>query len=428
MKPMESLRTGMHTFEQLESQVRSYSRSFPTVFTRSRGSRMWDQQGREYIDFFAGAGALNYGHNHPQFKEKIIEYLKQDGVTHSLDMATEVKEKFLLRFHEVILKPRGLSYKVMFPGPTGTNAVESALKLARKVTGREHVMCFTNAFHGMSLGSLAVSGNSFKREAAGVPLSFSLQMPFENYFGPGVDTVAYIERLLEDKGSGIPLPAALILETVQAEGGLKTASFGWLKRIEALCRRFGILLIVDDIQVGCGRTGPFFSFERAGIEPDLVVLSKSIGGFGLPMALTLIKPELDIWKPGEHNGTFRGNNLAFLTATEALSYWEDDTLTREVDRKADLITEYLRDLVRAYPELGGELRGRGLIQGIATQADVTLAKRITRSAFERGLIIETSGPQNEVVKLLPPLVIEEESLQEGLDILAESIAEVVKEL
>ena len=313
----------MKVFDELESAVRSYSRNWPTVFEKSKGYKLWDEDGNEYIDFFSGAGALNYGHNHDKMQEKIIDYIQQNGITHSLDMGTTARKTFLQRFHDVILKPRNLDYKVMFPGPTGTNAVESALKIARKVTGRETVISFTNAFHGMTIGSLSVTGNAFKRHGAGIPLHHSVSMPFDGYM-EGHDSISYLEMFLEDKGSGVALPAAIILETVQGEGGVNTASFEWLKKVEEICRRWGILLIVDDVQAGCGRTGTFFSFEPAGLQPDVVCLSKSIGGIGLPMALTLIKPEYDQWGPGEHNGTFRGNNLAFVAATEALSFWKDE--------------------------------------------------------------------------------------------------------
>jgi diaminobutyrate-2-oxoglutarate transaminase len=411
----------MAVFEQMESEVRSYCRSFPTVFTRAKGYRLWDVEGRAYIDFFAGAGALNYGHNNPRLKEKLLDYIAADGVIHSLDMSTAAKEQFLKRFDEVILKPRGLSYKVMFPGPTGTNSVESALKLARKATGRETVIGFTNAFHGMTLGALSITGNQFKRHGAGVSLHHGVHMPYENYLGDEVDTLDYLRRFLDDNGSGVSLPAAIILETVQGEGGINAASFEWLRRIEAICRQWDILLIVDDVQVGCGRTGPFFSFEPAGIKPDIICLSKSIGGYGLPMALTLIKPEYDIWEPGEHNGTFRGNNAAFVTATEALSYWEDDRFTLDIEKKAEKMHDFLQDLVTRYPEMNGEVRGRGLIQGIACGAE-GLAEAICSAAFERGLLMETSGPNCEVVKLLPPLIIDDEGLAQGFEIIAESVS------
>ncbi|MBO8172946.1 MAG: diaminobutyrate--2-oxoglutarate transaminase [Bacillaceae bacterium] len=421
---VEEAASPMQIFENLESEVRSYCRSFPTVFTRAKGYKLWNRDGDEYIDFFAGAGALNYGHNNPRLKEKLVEYIMEDGIAHSLDMATNAKEAFLKKFDEVILKPRNLEYKVMFPGPTGTNAVESALKLARKVTGRDKVISFTNAFHGMTIGSLSITGNAFKRKGAGIPLNNSYFMPFDNYV-KGEDTTRYLERFLEDNGSGVDLPAAVILETVQGEGGINAASFEWLKKVEQICRRYNILLIVDDIQAGCGRTGTFFSFEPAGIEPDIVCLSKSIGGYGLPMAITLMKPELDVWEPGEHNGTFRGNNLAFVTATEALSYWENDSFSHEIQQKGEKITRHLKQIVEEFPQIKGEVRGRGLMQGIACGVD-GLADKICEAAFQRGLIMETSGPDSEVAKLLPPLVIDEDGLERGLEILRESVAATVK--
>lgn len=413
----------LNVFKKHESEVRSYSRSFPTVFEKAKGYRVWDNHDKEYIDFFAGAGTLNYGHNNDAMKKLLIEYIEEDSITHSLDMATNARGEFLKRFNEIILKPRNLDYKVMFPGPTGTNTVESALKLARKVTGRETVISFTNAFHGMTIGSLSVTGNASKRKGAGVPLSHSISFPFENYLSDD-SSIDYIERYLEDSGSGVSLPAAIILETVQGEGGINAASDKWLQSIEKICRRFGILLIIDDVQAGCGRTGTFFSFERAGIEPDIICLSKSIGGYGLPMAITLFKREHDIWGPAEHNGTFRGNNLAFIAATEALSYWEDNQFTKEIDKKAELMSEFVNHVVSEYKELKAEKRGRGLMQGVACGVD-DVAGEICAAAFDRGLLMETSGPSDEVFKFLPPLTIDEEGLKEGFDIIEESIKAVL---
>ncbi|WP_202081118.1 diaminobutyrate--2-oxoglutarate transaminase [Caldalkalibacillus salinus] len=415
--------TEMKVFEQYESAVRSYCRSFPTIFTKAKGYKIWNTEGTEYIDFFAGAGALNYGHNNPRFKEKLIEYIQEDNITHSLDMATEAKKDFLQKFHDVILAPRHMDHKVMFPGPTGTNAVESALKIARKVTGRQNIISFTNAFHGMTVGSLAVTGNATKRAGAGIPLSHSVTMPFDKYLDQG-DTVQYLERFLEDSGSGVDLPAAVIMETVQGEGGINAADFEWMKRIEEVCRRWDILLIVDDIQAGCGRTGTFFSFEPAGLNPDIICLSKSIGGYGLPLALTLMRPEYDVFTPGEHNGTFRGNNLAFVTATEALSYWEDDVFSKDVQRKSEKIKTALETIVQEFPQLKGKTRGRGFMQGIACGAD-GIAEEVCAEAFQRGLIMETSGPKDEVVKLLIPLIIDDEGLDKGINILRDSVQAVV---
>ena len=423
---MEDSKVTMKTFETYESEVRSYSRSFPTVFKKAKGYKLWDVDGNEYIDFFAGAGTLNYGHNNEQMKDKLVEYITSDAITHSLDMATEARGAFLQKFHDVILAPRNLDYKVMFPGPTGTNAVESALKLARKATGRTNIMSFTNAFHGMTIGSLAITGNQTKREGAGIPLTNTVSMPFDAY-DENTDSLSLIESYLNNTSSGVDLPAAIIVETVQGEGGINAASEEWLRGIEKIARKFEILLIVDDIQAGCGRTGTFFSFERAGITPDIVCLSKSIGGYGLPMAITLFNKELDIWGPGEHNGTFRGNNLAFIAATEALTYWENDTFSNEIDKKAALIEDFTIEMVQKYPEIKGETRGRGLMQGVACHVD-GVAEKICAASFEQGLLMETSGPKDEVFKFLPPLMIDEEGLKKGFQIIENSIQSIVEEL
>jgi diaminobutyrate-2-oxoglutarate transaminase len=411
----------MKTFETLESNVRSYSRSFPAVFARAEGAQLFDSDGRGYIDFFAGAGVVNYGHNPPELVERLVEYIRSGGITHSLDMATEAKRDFLEAIDSVLLRPRNLRYKAMFPGPTGTNAVESAIKLARKVTGRTQVIAFTNAFHGMTLGSLALTGNDTKRRGAQVPLNHTTRAAFDGYHGPKIDTLELLERQLHDHSSGVDAPAAVIVETVQGEGGVHTASSEWLRRLAALARRHGAVFIVDDIQVGCGRTGPFFSFEEAGIRPDIVCLSKALSGFGLPLALVLIRPELDVWKPGEHNGTFRGNNHAFVTGAHALRlFWRDDALQRDVIAKGKRVRERLSALAERF---GGEVRGRGLIAGLALR-DPNAAAQASKAAFERGLIIETSGPRDEVLKVLPPLTIERELLERGLDIVTESLAAV----
>ncbi|OMC12494.1 diaminobutyrate--2-oxoglutarate transaminase [Mycolicibacter heraklionensis] len=411
----------MTIFETLESEVRSYCRSWPVTFDRASGSRMWDVDGKEYLDFFAGAGALNYGHNHPDLRGPLLEYLSSDRVVHSLDMNTVAKAEFLHRFEDVILKPRGLDYKVQFPGPTGTNAVESALKLVRKVTGRESIISFTNAFHGMTLGSLSVTGNSMKRGGAGIPLVHATPMPYDNYLDGVVPDFIWFERLLEDSGSGLNDPAAVIVETVQGEGGINVARLEWLRGLWELCQRHDLLLIVDDVQMGCGRTGPFFSFEAAGIVPDIVCLSKSISGYGLPMALTLIKPELDVWDPGEHNGTFRGQNPSFVTAAAALNFWTDDRLEKSVLRKGEQIERALTEVVDPIP--GVTTRGRGLVHGVVFERP-ELAGAVCREAFDRGLLLESSGPEGEVVKLMPPLVIDDDDLAEGLTITAQSIEAV----
>ncbi|MDX2707111.1 diaminobutyrate--2-oxoglutarate transaminase [Streptomyces sp. PA03-6a] len=414
----------LSVFETLESEVRSYCRGWPAVFDRAQGSRLFDEDGHDYLDFFSGAGALNYGHNNPVLKRALLDYLERDGITHGLDMSTTAKRAFLERFRDVVLRPRGMDHKVMFPGPTGTNAVEAALKLARKVKGRESVVSFTNAFHGMSLGSLAVTGNSMKRAGAGVPLVHGTPMPFDNYLDGRVPDFLWFERLLEDQGSGLNQPAAVIVETVQGEGGINVARPEWLRGLADLCRRRDMLLIVDDIQMGCGRTGPFFSFEEAGIVPDIVTLSKSIGGYGMPMSLTLFRPELDIWEPGEHNGTFRGHNPAFVTATAALdTYWADGgSMEKQTLRRGEQAEAVLREICAEHPRSGARYRGRGLVWGLEF-TDPGRASRVCARAFELGLLLETSGPRGEVVKLLPALTITPEELDEGLRTLARSVRE-----
>lgn len=417
----------MKTFERLESEVRSYSRSWPAVFDKASGATILDRDGNEYLDFFAGAGALNYGHNPERLQAALVDYVTEGGITHSLDVATVAKERFLLTLEEILLRPRDLDYKVMFPGPTGTNAVESALKLARKVTGRDTVIGFTNAFHGMTLGSLAVTGNSLTRAGAGTALSGAVSMPFAGAFGDDVDTLDQLEFYLTDEGSGVDTPAAVIVETIQAEGGVNTASGGWIKRLGQICREHGIVFIIDDIQVGCGRTGPFFSFEEMDLEfqPDIVCLSKSLSGYGLPFSIVLLDPRLDVWEPGEHNGTFRGFNPAFVTAEAALrEWWSDDALTRSVGRKSEIVSAQLRGLMEDHPETFEEPRGKGLIWGLPC-TDPDLASTIAGEAFERGLIIETAGPAGEVVKLLPSLTITEIELKRGLGILTEAIKSAV---
>ncbi|KPJ80454.1 MAG: diaminobutyrate--2-oxoglutarate transaminase [Gammaproteobacteria bacterium SG8_30] len=411
------------TFDRLESGVRSYCRSIPAVFAKAQGPELIDAAGRRYLDFLSGAGSLNYGHNHPALRQALLDYIAEDGVTHSLDLHTEAKAKFLEAFQRHILAPRKLSYRIQFPGPTGANSVEAAIKLARKVTGRENIVTFTNGFHGVTLGALALTGNGHHRGAAGVSMPGALRAPFDGYLGQGVDTLDYLDKALGDPSSGFGHPAAVIVETVQGEGGLNVAGSDWLRRLERICRERDMLLIVDDIQAGCGRTGTFFSFEPAGIRPDIVTMSKSLSGMGLPFAVVLIDPKLDQWAPGEHNGTFRGNNHAFVTATAAIeTFWRSSAFEHDVRRKSGVVRTRLKQIADS-SRMTLELKGRGLMSGLACP-DGDAAAAICRAAYARGLIVETSGPHDEVVKCLPGLTIEDEDLERGLAILAGSFREV----
>ncbi|MGC9500919.1 diaminobutyrate--2-oxoglutarate transaminase [Streptomyces sp. WG7] len=402
----------MLIFETMESEVRSYSRAWPTVFTTARGAHLHDENGRTWLDFFAGAGALNYGHNHPELKEALLDYLGRDGITHGLDMHTAAKGAFLERFRELVLLPRGLDYRVQFPGPSGTNAVEAALKLARKVTGRRTVGYFDRAFHGMTLGSLAITANPTKRAGAGVPLPHTAPLPYDDPRDDDASAVARLAQALDAQGETL---AAVVVETVQGEGGVNVARPVWLRELARWTSQHDVLLVVDDVQMGCGRTGPFFSFEEAGILPDIICLSKSISGYGLPMALTLMKPTLDAWKPGEHNGTFRGHNPAFVTAARALElFWSDQSQASQTTQRAQWVGRGLREIARTYGLR--EPRGRGLVWALPFD-EPAMARRVCATAYQLGLLVETAGLHDEAVKLLPPLTIADDELARGLTLL-----------
>lgn len=413
-------------FEQYESEVRSYCRNYPVTFKYAKNEFLKDENNQEYIDFFCGAGALNYGHNNDYIKKELISYLQEDKIIHSLDMYTTAKREFIEYFEKNLLEPRGYSYKIQFTGPTGTNAVEAALKLARKVKKRPGIFALMGAFHGMSLGALACTTDAESRAAGGVPLNNVTHIPAP-YMFPELDTIEYIDRILTDDHSGIEKPAAFIIEAVQADGGIYPLDPVWLQRLRALCDKHDILLIVDDIQVGCARTGYFFSFERAGIIPDMVTLSKSIGGYGLPLSLTLIKPELDVWSPGEHTGTFRGNQIAIVAAKAALEILLKDNIEEETKRKGKIIEQYLKEQIAPLNNLL-EVRGIGLIWGIDfnKMSDSSISKKMVKKCFENGLITERAGRGNNVLKIMPPLTILDENLIKGLDILKKSLQEILE--
>lgn len=409
----------MSIFEQRESNIRSYCRVYPVVFDKASNARQTDENGKEYIDFFAGAGVLNFGHNNPHMKKAMISHLESDGVTHSLDMHTTVKRTFMERFVKTILEPRNMDHKMQFIGPTGTNAVEAALKIARRATGREEVVAFTRGFHGMTLGSLACTGNSYFRGAAGVPLNHVSHHAFGD---PAV--LQQLSDYYADSSSGVAPPAAFMVETIQAEGGVNVASKEWLQSLAKLAKQVGALLIVDDIQVGCGRTGSYFSFDDMGIDPDVVCLAKGVGGMGTPMALNLIKPDIDKhWSPGEHTGTFRGQSLSFVAGTEALAYFEEPEFMLEVQAKGDIIATAMQGLEKRFDPI--EVRGKGMIFGLDVGTGEH-AKAIVDACFNEGLLIASCGTGGRVVKLIPPLTIPDDDLRTGLDILV-SVTSTVME-
>ena len=412
-------------FETYESNVRSYCRSFPTVFATARGCLLTDTAGKTYIDFFSGAGGVNYGHNNPYIKGKVMEYLQGDGIIHALDMYTPAKADFIDCFERTILQPRGLDYKIQFCGPTGTNAVEAALKLARKVTGRQNVFALMGAFHGMTMGSLALTTDAASRGGAGTPLGGVTHIPAP-YMFPELDTIAYMETLMTDDHSGVEKPAAVVVEAVQADGGIYPFDVTWLQNLRALCDRQDVLLVVDDIQAGCGRSGNFFSFERAGIVPDMVTVSKSIGGIGMPMALLLMKPELDLWTPGEHTGTFRGNQLSLVAAKAALEVFVNEQVDRQVAEKEQIVAAFMKEQIEPI-HAGIVTRGIGLLWGVDLSAlgGSDLSSAVMHRCFENGLVLERVGRDNAVLKLMPPLTIEKENLLAGLQILRDVLRDML---
>lgn len=414
----------MNIFEKWESEIRGYCRVYPTVFKSASNARQVDEAGKSYIDFFAGAGVLNFGHNNPRMKRAVIDYLEADGVVHSLDMYTTAKRAFVAKFAETILEPRGMNHRMQFMGPTGTNAVEAALKLARKVTGRPTVIAFSHGFHGMTLGSLAVTGNSYFRNAAGVPLDHVTRLPFEGAAGGSVAALRDFRCALADTSSGLEQPAAVIVEPLQAEGGVNLASEEWLREAQALAHENGALFIVDDIQAGCGRTGSYFSFDGMDIQPDIITLAKGIGGFGTPLAMNLVRPEHDKWSPGEHTGTFRGQGISFVAGTEALTYFEDDRLMSQVRQMGKVMRERLSGLATKYSARGAEVRGKGMMQALDVR-EGSLAREVTRLCFEDGLLIGPCGTGGRVLKLIPPLTIPRGDLDEGLEIFARNVDRVL---
>lgn len=414
-------------FETYESDVRSYCRNFPAVFTTAVGSIVNDVDGNSYIDFFDGAGALNYGHNNPYIKAKVIEYLQGDGVMHWMDMMTAPKAELIETMQTKILQPRGLNYKMAFPGPTGTNCIELALKLARKAKKRSNIWAYMGAFHGMTLGAMALTTDRTDRNAAGINLGNCTHIPAP-YMFPELDTIKYMQTLLDDDHSGVEKPAAIVLETVQAEGGIYIFSEKYLQDLRAFCDKNDILLIVDDIQVGCCRTGNFFSFERAGIVPDMVCLSKSIGGIGLPMAVVLVKPEYDSLKPGEHNGTFRGNQLGFVASKASLEYVLEAKVEDGVREREAVMRDYLqKNIVDVYGDKGISIRGIGCMWGIEMNKNA-ISKAVLQECFKNKLILERAGRDDSVVKLMPSCVIPMDVLMQGLEIVKNAVDTVMATL
>ncbi len=399
----------MEIFEAHESEIRAYCRAVPTVFKASSNATMIDENDKEYIDFFGGAGVLNFGHNNPKMKDALVEFIQRDGVAHSLDMYTDVKRDFIDTFVKTILEPRGWQdRKLQFTGPTGTNAVEAALKLARKVTGRTEVVAFNRGFHGMTLGALACTANNAFRSSSGVPLTNVIRDTFND-----MDALENLRQKMFDLGSGMLPPAAFLVEPVQAEGGVRVATKEWLQGVQKLANDTGALFILDSIQCGCGRCGSYFSFDDLDVDPDIIVLAKGLGGFGTPIGMLVNKPELDkAWNPGQHTGTFRGQGFSFVAGKIGLEYFQNEEFNTETKRKGDEIRKVLDELDSKYSQVK-DVRQKGLMLAIEFDSAATV-KEITGKTYENGLIIGACST-GEIIKFIPPLTITDDELEKGLE-------------
>jgi diaminobutyrate-2-oxoglutarate transaminase len=426
IKDLQQMPDATITFAHYESKVRTYSRTFPRVFARGEGSYLYDSNGGQWLDFLTAAGSLNYGHNHPVLKQALIDYIRGNGVANSLDLATEAKEEFLLALNEVVLHPRRLEYQCQFCGPTGTDAVEAALKLARKVTGRRGVVAFSNAYHGMSAGSMTISSllGKYAQEPYSNPGNVTF-LPFEG-FTDCENEIKFIRQMLTTKGSGTQPPAAFILELIQCEGGVNIPSRKWALQIAELAAELKSVLIIDEIQTGCGRTGKFFSFEHYGIKPQMVCVSKSISAFGSPMSILLIDPALDQWGPGEHTGTFRGFTYSFVTGAKALRhFWGNSDFVCSLSAASAQLQTALQSLKDDFSLQILDVRQIGMLAGIKLR-DSEFAVDVQRNCFDRGLIVESVGPDDDTLKLLPPLTISSQELASGIAILRESLEESLR--
>lgn len=425
-----------------ESSARTYARSLQMVPVEARGITVRGADGRTYLDCLSGAGTLALGHNHPVVVEAVRRVIDSGAPWHSLDIATPQKDEFTEELFATL--PRSLQEhgRIQFCGPAGTDAVEAALKLARTATGRQPVLAFTGAYHGMTAGALAVSGGvAPKTPMAGVaaegvrlPFPYDYRCPFGIGDGrTGGLSAAYVERLLDDPNGGIPEAAAMIFEVVQGEGGVIPAPHEWVRQMRGITADRDIPLIVDEVQTGVGRTGTFWACQGAGVEPDVMVLSKAIGGT-LPLAVVVYSDHLDSWEPGAHSGTFRGTTLAMAAGAATLRYVRENELQLRAADVGDRILARLRELSDRHACIG-DVRGRGLMLGVevvergaspdacgARPADPGLALRIRKECLARGLIVELGGRHDAVVRLLPPMVITDEEVEAVLDRLAGAVA------
>ncbi|MBV7671452.1 diaminobutyrate--2-oxoglutarate transaminase family protein [Streptomyces halstedii] len=423
---------------QRESAARTYARSLPIVPVRARGMTIEGADGRRYLDCLSGAGTLALGHNHPVVLEAIRKVIDSGAPLHVLDLATPVKDAFTTELFATLPRELADDARVQFCGPAGTDAVEAAFKLVRAATGRDGLLAFTGAYHGMTAGALAASGGATDVRVTRLPFPQTYRCPFGTGGERGAEIAArWTEHLLDDPKGGVPAPGAMIVEPVQGEGGVNPAPDSWLRRMRDITRDRSIALIADEVQTGVGRTGAFWAVEHSGVVPDVMVLSKAIGG-SLPLAVIVYRSGLDLWQPGAHAGTFRGNQLAMAAGSATLAYVRENRLAERAGTLGARMIAQLQALAADHPSIG-DVRGRGLMIGIelvdpeAAPADVNaengcapppdpaLAAAVQRECLRRGLIVELGGRHSAVVRLLPPLTLTDEQATAVVDRLADAL-------
>ncbi|MFE9727605.1 diaminobutyrate--2-oxoglutarate transaminase family protein [Streptomyces sp. NPDC005794] len=421
-----------------ESAARTYARSLPIVPVRARGMTIEGADGRRYLDCLSGAGTLALGHNHPVVLEAIRKVLDSGAPLHVLDLATPVKDAFTTELFATLPRELADNARIQFCGPAGTDAVEAAFKLARTASGRSELLAFTGAYHGMTAGALAASGGATDVRVTRLPFPHNYRCPYGVGGERGADIAArWTEYLLDDPKGGVPAPAAMILEPVQGEGGVNPAPDGWMRRMREITQERSIALIADEVQTGVGRTGTFWGVEHSGIVPDVMVLSKAIGG-SLPLAVIVYRSELDLWQPGAHAGTFRGNQLAMAAGAATLAYVRENGLAERAGTLGARMLARLQALSAEHPSIG-DVRGRGLMIGIelvdpeagphtvtvengsAPPPDPALAAAVQQECLRRGLIVELGGRHSAVVRLLPPLTLTDEQATAVVDRLADAL-------
>ncbi|USD66366.1 pyridoxal phosphate-dependent class III aminotransferase [Vibrio sp. SCSIO 43136] len=424
-----------------ESAVRSYPRRLPIAINRAHGALVEDTRGQLFLDCLAGAGTLVLGYNHPEINQALKDQLDSGLPYQTLDITTQAKDNFIKRVKRFLPAELGDNSVLQFCGPSGADAVEAAIKLAKQTTGRNTMIAFRGAYHGMTNGTMGMMGNlGTKARRTGLmsdvhfmPFPYSMRCPF----GIGGDQgaragIRYIERMLNDDEAGIMKPAAIVVEPVQGEGGVIPAPAFWLKELRRICDEHQILLILDEIQCGVGKTGHNFAFEEAGIVPDILCLSKAIGG-GLPMSLLVIKKQFDTWNAGEHTGTFRGNQLAMVSGAKALEIIERDNLVEHARDAGQYLRQGL-ERIASKVNCIGEVRGKGLMLGVEIvapngdknkfgerQSDGALTLAIQRAALERGLMVEKGGRDGSVIRFLPPVIISYKQLDFALKVMEDAI-------